>query len=121
MPSFEEIVDLANDARKRITEISRTEADELLAAGAILLDVREEGEFHSQHLSGAIHLSRDALDRGIGSVAPDKSLPIICYCTVGHRSALAAHTLQKLGYSRVTSLAGGLKAYLAAATTHEIA
>ena len=45
---------------------------------------------------------------------PDPSALIICHCGGGGRSALAAETLQKMGYKNVLSMAGGLKAWKAA-------
>lgn len=121
MPNFEEIVERANEARTRIKEISPGSAEELLAAGAVLLDVREEREYRSGHLSGAVQLPWTAVDHGIEKIASDKSTPIVCYCTIGHRSAIAADTLQQLGYTAVTSIAGGLKAYLADADARKTA
>lgn len=115
MANVEEIARLANLARARIREISREEADELLDSGAILLDVRDPKEYRSGHLSGAVQLNWDALEPGIGEIVSDKSAAIICYCAIGHRSAIAADTLQRLGYTNVTSIDGGLKAYLAKA------
>lgn len=113
MYSIEEIARLANLARARIKEISREEADALLESGAILLDVREAREYRAGHLSGAVQLSWDAVDSGIGTIVPDKFAPIVCYCAIGHRSAIAADTLQQLGYANVSSIEGGLNAYLA--------
>jgi rhodanese-related sulfurtransferase len=46
----------------------------------------------------------------INAVAPDKSQPIVCYCAGGNRGALAAHTLQQMGYTQVFSIEGGLDA-----------
>lgn len=121
MPSFEEIVQRADEARKRIREISPSAAQELLATGAVLLDVREEREYLSGHIPGAVNLVWTALDPGIDPIAADKSTPIVCYCTIGHRSAIAADTLQQLGYTAVASIAGGLKAYLADADARRTA
>lgn len=121
MPDFNTILRLANDARTRILEIPAGEADRHLAAGAILLDVREEKEFRAGHIPGALHLSRADLERRIAEVVPERDTPILCYCTVGHRSAIAADTLQRLGYGAVASLEGGLNAYLANAKGRKIA
>ncbi len=121
MHSVEEIARLANLARARIKEISREQADDLLEAGAILLDVRDAREYRAAHLSGAVQLSWDAVDGGIGQIAPDQSRPIVCYCAIGHRSAIAADTLQQLGYLNVSSIEGGLKAYLASGSARRSA
>lgn len=121
MQSFEELLKLANDARTRIREISPDESRARIAAGAVLIDVREEKEFRAGNIPGAILVSREALDSRIADVVPERSTPIVTYCTVGHRSAIAADTLQKLGYLDVSSIEGGLKAYLASADERKIA
>jgi phage shock protein E len=121
MPNAEDILTLANDARTRIREISPDEAGILVASGALLLDVREEKEFKAGHIPGANHLSREYLETRIPEIAPEKSASIVCYCAIGHRSAIAADTLQKLGYSNVASIAGGLKAYLASSSARRSA
>lgn len=113
MQNFNDLMKLANEARTRIKEISPDKAQTLAASGAVLIDVREEKEFKAGHIPGAIHLSRESLESRIGEIVPDKSTPIVCYCGLGHRSALAADALQKLAYSNVASIKGGLKVYLA--------
>jgi rhodanese-related sulfurtransferase len=110
--SVEDIVRLANEARARIKAISPDELRALASSGPILIDVREEKEFKAGSIPGAIHISRGQLASRIAGAVPDPSAPVVCLCAVGHRSAIAADTLQKLGYRNVTSLAGGLKAYL---------
>ncbi|MGZ8218566.1 rhodanese-like domain-containing protein [Methylomagnum sp.] len=116
-----DILKLANDARTRIREISPAEYDTAVVAGATVIDVREDGEFRAGHLPGAIHISRSQLEARINSAVADSTDPIVVYCAIGHRSAIAADTLQKRGYTHVASLAGGLNAYLAASTTRKSA
>ena len=119
--SVEDIVRLANEARTRIKEISPDESRALAATGAVLIDVREEKEFKAGSIVGAIHISRSQLASRIANAVPDPSYPIVCFCAVGHRSAIAADVLQKLGYQNVTSLAGGLKAYLVSPDQRKVA
>jgi len=121
MQNFDDILKLANEARTRIREVSPKEAQTLVAAGAALIDVRDEKEFRAAHIPGAALVSRESLEARIPDIVPDKSTPIVCYCTIGHRSAIAADILQKLGYLNVTSLEGGLKAYLAVSSERKIA
>lgn len=121
MQNFNEILGLANDARTRIQEISPDEARVRASAGATLVDVREEKEFRAGNLAGAVLVSLGVLEKRIAEVVPDKSTPIVTYCTIGHRSAIAADILQKLGYLDVSSIGGGLKAYLASADARKIA
>ncbi len=120
MPNLDEIVRRANDARTRIKEISPDSAEGLRGAGAIFLDVREETEYRAGHIPGATHLCWNSLQREIEAIVPDKSSPIVGYCTIGHRSAIAADTLQQLGYTDVVSIRGGLKAYLASTAARRI-
>jgi rhodanese-related sulfurtransferase len=111
----EDFLRLANDAKQRIKEVSPEEAKALIKAGAVVLDVRDKEEFEAGHIEEATHLSRGTLEMRIADVVPDKATPIICYCTGGNRGALAADTLQNLGYRSVSSIQGGLRTYVGAA------
>ena len=113
MKPSEDFLRLANDAKQRIKEIPPTEVNQLTRTGAILLDVRDKEEFQQGHIEGASNVSRGTLEMRIQEVVPDKSTPIICYCTAGNRGALAADTLQQMGYKKVSSIAGGMQAYRA--------
>lgn len=115
------ILEIANEARTRIQEISAEEADRRVAAGAVLIDVRDEREFRTGHISGAIRVSGESLKAGISGLVADFTTPIVCYCALGHRSAIAADTLQRLGYRQVASIEGGLKSYLANSVSRKIA
>lgn len=103
---------LADEARQRIREVTPQQARELLASGAVVLDVRDKEEFAAGHIEGATHLSRGTLEMRIHEVAPDKDVAVVCYCMGGNRGALAADTLQRLGYTNVSSIQGGMKSYL---------
>ncbi len=107
-PRFER---LAADAISNISEVSAAEAEAQQRAGALLVDVREADEFARGHAAGALHLSRGVLELKIEQAAADADAPIICYCGGGKRSALAAESLQRMGYSNVASLAGGFRAW----------
>jgi rhodanese-related sulfurtransferase len=106
---------LVADAKKNITEISPQEAASKLKSGeAMIVDVREKDEWDEQHIPGAIHLSRGTIELDIEEKVPDPNAMIICHCGGGGRSALAAESLQKMGYKNVRSMAGGFKAWKAA-------
>jgi rhodanese-related sulfurtransferase len=106
---------LVADAKQRITELSAEEAQAQAQNGsAVLIDVREESDWRQGHAEGARHLSKGVIELEIEEQVPDLNQPIICYCGGGSRSALAADNLQKMGYTNVRSLAGGLKAWKAA-------
>ena len=96
----------AAEARRRIREVTPEQADEHIAQGALLIDVRDQSEFDAGHLPGARLLPRDTLPERIGDLVTDKHAPIVCYCGGGNRGALAADTLQTLGYTQVVSIAG---------------
>lgn len=103
---------LVADAKKHITEISAQEARAQIANGAaVLIDVREESDWKEGHAEGAKHLSRGVIELEIEDELPDPTQPIICYCGGGSRSALVAESLQKMGYTNVRSLAGGMRAW----------
>jgi len=110
MPTrFEKLV---AEAKKRITEISPTEAAAKSKSGeALIVDVREKDEWDEEHIPDAIHLSRGTIELDIEEKAHDANAMIICHCGGGGRSALAADSLQNMGYKNVRSMAGGLKAW----------
>jgi rhodanese-related sulfurtransferase len=106
---------LVTEAKKKITETSPTEAAEKSKNGeAVIVDVREKDEWDEEHIPGAIYMSRGTIELDIEEKVPDMSATIICHCGGGGRSALAAESLQKIGYKNVRSMAGGLKAWRAA-------
>jgi phage shock protein E len=102
---------LVKDAKARITEISPADASGEIAAGALLIDVREQEDWDAAHIPGATHVSRGIIELEIEHVAPALDTSIICHCGGGSRSALVAESLQKMGYTNVKSLAGGFKAW----------
>ena len=105
---------LVADAKKKITEISPTEAAAKLKSGeAVIVDVREKDEWDEGHIPDAIHMSRGTIELDVEEKVPDSNSMIICHCGGGGRSALAAESLQKMGYKNVHSMAGGLKAWRA--------
>lgn len=75
------------------------------------LDVREDHEFAAGYAQGAKHLGRGILERDIEKLIPDKDAEIVLYCGGGYRSVLAAVSLMEMGYSRVASMVGGIKAW----------
>ena len=106
---------LVADAKKNITEISPTDAElKSKNSNIVIVDVREEDEWNEEHIPDAIHLSRGTIEWKIEEKIPDPNTTIICHCGGGGRSALAAESLQKMGYKNVRSIAGGLKAWKAA-------
>lgn len=107
--TYKELVD---DAKSRIEEIGVDEVKDL--ADARLVDMREDADWSQGHLPGALHLSRGVLESRADKLLPDKDAPLVLYCGGGSRSALAADTLQEMGYTNVRSMAGGFRAWTAA-------
>lgn len=107
-PRFLQIVD---DARKRIRETTVDEVKTKLDRGEkfLLVDVREESEYAKDHLPGAVHMGKGVIERDVEQKVPDPATPLILYCGGGFRSALAADNLQKMGYTNVISMDGGIR------------
>jgi len=104
---------LVEDARRRVQETSTEEVRQKLERGELfrLIDVREGEEYAGGHLPRAESLCKGILERDIEKLVPDVETPIVLYCGGGFRSALAADNLQKMGYKRVFSMAGGWGAW----------
>jgi len=109
-PRFLKIVD---DARSRVRETNVDVVKSRLDRGDkfLLVDVREESEFAKDHIPGAIHLGKGIIERDIEARVPDLNTEIILYCGGGFRSALAADNLQKMGYTNVISMDGGIRGW----------
>lgn len=111
-PAFLKLVD---DAISRVREVDVDEARRKLESGkAKLIDVREESEWEAGHARGAEHMGKGVIERDIEQRVPDKNVELILYCGGGFRSALSADNLQKMGYTKVASMAGGWRAWQAA-------
>jgi len=108
--------ELVADAKKNITEISPTDAAAKVKSStdAVIVDVRDKDEFVESHIPDAVHMSRGLIEYEIEEKFPDRNTTIICHCGGGGRSALAAESLQKMGYKNVRSMAGGFRAWKAA-------
>ena len=104
---------IVEDARRRIREITIDDVKARLDRGEtfLLLDVREESEYANDHLPGAIHLGKGVIERDIEERVPDLDTPLVLYCGGGYRSALAADNLQKMGYTNVLSMDGGIRGW----------
>jgi len=106
---------LVAQAKKKITEISPSETAEKSKSGeAVIVDVRETDEWDEEHVPDALHMSRGTIELDIEEKVSDLNAMIVCHCGGGGRSALAAESLQKMGYKNVRSMAGGFKAWKAA-------
>ena len=104
---------IAHDAKSRVHETTVDEVKKKMDRGAkfVLVDVREESEFAEEHLPGAIRLGKGVIERDIEGRVPDVDAEIVLYCGGGFRSALAADNLQKMGYTNVISMDGGIRGW----------
>ncbi len=104
-------LDIVNNAKQRVREVTVDDVkgkldrkDEFL-----LVDVREDNEWQTDHLPGAIHLGKGVIERDIEQRIPDLNATIVLYCGGGFRSALAADNLRRMGYTNVLSMDGGIR------------
>lgn len=113
MKHSEGFLKLVNASKTRIREVTVAETQKRVSENpdAKLVDVREDNEWQAAHAAGAIHLGKGIIERDIEQTVPDKGTELILYCGGGYRSALAADTLQQMGYTNVFSMAGGWKAW----------
>lgn len=110
--------DFVREARKQIKEWDAdTAKDNLEEEKVLVVDIREPYEFEKSHLPGAICIPRGLLEGAAdaGTKYRDERLchaqeeTILLYCQSGGRSALAALTLQQMGFATVYNLAGGVE------------
>ena len=104
---------LVTDARTQVTTCDTAAVRARLERGERFqfVDVREDLEYAADHAQGARHIGRGVLERDVETLIPDKDAPIVLYCGGGFRSVLAAESLGKMGYTRVVSMDGGMRAW----------
>jgi rhodanese-related sulfurtransferase len=106
-PGFEKAVDAVRPVIREMTIDEWSKQDQ--HSRPMLIDVREDREWLESHLPDATHIGRGVIERDIEAVVPNKQQPLVLYCGGGYRSALAAESLQRMGYTDVRSLAGGIR------------
>jgi rhodanese-related sulfurtransferase len=102
---------IVEESKKRVRETTVEEVKTRLDRGDkfVLVDVREDNEWAKDHLPGAVHLGKGIIERDIEAKYPDLDTPLVLYCGGGFRSAMAADNLQKMGYTTVISMDGGIR------------
>lgn len=106
--------DLVAEAKSCTQEIALKDAEQAIREAAVLIDVREADEFAAGHLAGAILMPRGLLEFKL-SAAPSlaaRDLKVVLYCKTSGRAALAAQSMQAMGYLNVKSIAGGFDAWV---------
>lgn len=104
--------DLVQEAKGQISEVTKPELKEWLENkkdGLKIVDVREPHDHSVDRIPGAINIPRGMLELEIDDSVPNQDDTVVLYCGGGSRSALAAKTLEEMGYSKVYSLQGGWK------------
>jgi molybdopterin/thiamine biosynthesis adenylyltransferase/rhodanese-related sulfurtransferase len=102
----------ADTERKQVEEIEAFEAAQEIEGGdVVLIDTREPHEYQEAHLENGKLVPPGLLGDEIATAAPDKSARTIIYCRSGNRSYKAAEQMEKLGYTDVASMAGGILAW----------
>lgn len=115
MPLRKTFQQLADEAKTQIDEIAPDEVARKLEAQPLeqgqwaLIDVRENDEFRAGHIPHARGIGRGVLEFHIADEVPHTETEIVLYCRGGNRSALAAHSLQQMGYTKVLSMSGGFR------------
>ena len=108
--------DLVVQAKSLTQETPIAVAEGAVRNADVLIDVREADEYAAGHIPGAVHMSRGLLEFKM-SGSPElaaRDLNIVLYCKTSGRAALAAVQLKEMGYLKVSSIAGGFDAWLAA-------
>ena len=105
----------------KINEVFPWDVEEKLAGNnpPLLLDICEPGEFNAMHIQGSLHVPRGILESAceygyeetVGALAEARNREIVVICRSGNRSALAAFTMQMMGYKNVSSLKTGLRGW----------
>lgn len=109
-PAFIKIVD---ETRTRVRELTVQDVAEKFKRGEKFhfVDVREDSEWQAGRAQGAMHISKGVIERDIETKIPGKSDEIVLYCGGGFRSVLAADALQRMGYTQVISMDGGIRGW----------
>lgn len=105
--------DLIDEAKSRIRQVSAEESVRNPDPDAVYLDCREPNEYNLGHLPGAVFIPRGNIETKVEAVIP-RDRKVVIYCASGNRSALAAETMQQMGYRDVASMSGGFRGWVEA-------
>jgi NADPH-dependent 2,4-dienoyl-CoA reductase/sulfur reductase-like enzyme/rhodanese-related sulfurtransferase len=100
-----------NVLEKAYKTVRHNEVDDLIAKGAVFIDVRSAIEFEHGNIKGSKNIDIDSLRSKLEDLPKDKDTPIYMYCQVGFRGYLGTQILKHNGYKNVYNLSGGYKLY----------
>ena len=92
--------------------LSAMQAVRLMNQGALVIDLRDKESFDAGHVGEARNIPLATLESQSGALKKWRDKPVITYCDTGRDGAAAARTLQKLGFTKVFTLAGGLSGWI---------
>ena len=92
--------------------LSAMQAVRLMNQGALVIDLRDKESFDAGHVGEARNIPLATLESQAGALKKWRDKPVITYCDTGRDGAAAARTLQKLGFTKVFTLAGGLSGWI---------
>lgn len=114
-------IELIRGCLTDVREIMPWDLEERLQANPdlLILDVREPYEFDAMHIAGSINVPRGILESAceweyeetLPELVQAREREVVVVCRSGHRSVLAAHSMQVLGYKDVVSLETGLRGW----------
>lgn len=104
-------IEMIEEAKARVRQVTAAEAMRETAEGSVLIDCREPNEWNLAHIPGAVFIPRGQLEQKVEALVP-RERKVIIYCASGNRSALAADTLNVMGYRDVASMAGGIRGWV---------
>jgi rhodanese-related sulfurtransferase len=109
------IYSVAGDRHPNVKDVSVSEARELIAAGAVVVDVRDKSASGSSHINGALLIPFEGLADRMSEVSVDKSAPIVVYCNEGtNRGPRGTALLNEAGYTQAVNLKTGIEGWRAA-------
>ncbi len=112
MVSFSDVLQKVKKAIREVSvEETRTRSGSNASDAPVLIDVRERDEYEQGFIPRAEWVPRGFLELRVEDLVPERDREVIIYCAGGTRSAMAARSLEELGYSRVSSMAGGFRAW----------
>ncbi len=105
--------EMVTEARTQVKEITVEELQKEDMSSLILIDVREPSEYEAGHVKGAINIPRGVIEMelDLNPNYSNRSHSLVLMCKSGGRSALAAVSIEKLGFNQVSSLMGGFQAW----------